>query len=217
MTVLSTGKILSGLNMFRTTMKKDEFLDKEFSAVVEDSERRIRSCEWRDYMKEKPEEKMKVVFKCTNSLVPESHVYDVHKIENMIKRYAKIDGRAYKEGDLLWKPFETEYRIPFETVRRKLLIMKSIFDKDEYMRSKYSNLVTNIMERVNSGEWKILREYIPVKNMHIIFKALYKNSDDRWIYGTSLYIAKENRILMVERKMDFQIIKWKPLEIEELI
>jgi len=217
MTVLSTGEILSGLNMFRTGMKKDEFLDKEFSAILEDSERRIRSCEWRDYMIEKPEEGTKIIFNCPKYLYKKAYFYDVYKNKCMMEQYAKFNGRTCKEGDLLWKPFETEYRIPFETVQRKLLIMKSIFDEDEYMRNKYSNLVTNIIERVNSGEWKILREYIPVKDMYIMFKALYKNSDDRWMYGASLYVAKQNRILSVERKIDFQVIKWKPLEIEELI
>ena len=198
-------------------MKKNECLDKEFSAVLEDSERRIRSCEWRDYTKEKPKENMKVIFKKLNYFYPSSHVYDVNKIENMIKQYAKLDGFAYKEGDLLWKPFETEYRISFETIWEKLLTMKSIFDKDEYMRNKYSNLTTNIIERVNSGEWKTLREYLPIKDMHIIFKALYKNCDDRWIYDTSPYTLKYNQILRVKNKNDYQIIKWKPLEIEEII
>jgi len=217
MTILSTKEILSGLTELRTGMKKDEYLDKEFSAILEDSERRIRSCEWRDYTKERPKENIKVVFKIPDSIFNSRWVGDFFEDDAQIKKDCEEDGYTYKEGELLWKPFETESKLSFDLVWRKMFILEKGFNEDEYMRNKYSNLITNIMERVNSGEWRNLRGYRPVEKMPVIYKALYKHCDDYYKYGVSMYYPDCNKIMEISDKNLFRTIKWKPLEIEEII
>lgn len=219
MTILSTEEILSGLKELRTGMKKDEYLDKEFSAILEDSERRIRSCEWRDYTKERPKENIKVIFKVPDSKFNSRWVGDFYEEDALIKKHCKEDDYTYKEGELLWKPFETESKISFDLVWRKMLILEKGFNEDEYMRNRYSNLITNIMERVNSGEWRNLRGYRPVERMPVIYKASYlgRGDNDYDRYGVSMYYPDCNKIMGIRDKNLFHTIKWKPLEIENVI
>ena len=96
--ILSTEEILTGLDELIAGMKRDEVLNKKFTAILEDSKRRIISCEWVDYTKKKPEKDLKAVFKYPNSPcagIDYCFVDSFYKTDALIKKNCEEDG--YKD------------------------------------------------------------------------------------------------------------------------
>lgn len=213
---LSTEKILAGLKELRDGMKKDEVLDKKFSSILEDSERRIRSCEWVDFNKVKPKHNIKALFKdVSDSKYSLPMVRDFDEEEERIKKFYEEDGYVYRDGEHLWKPFETERRMDIDEVWKGLCELREGFLGEEFLRKKYSNLIVNIMERVNSGEWNNFRGYKPFYEIDVIYKAKYANCDDYWSFGVSHVSSQSGRLINLLLPELYESIWWKPLNVEE--
>lgn len=217
---LSTDEILSGITELKEGMKKDEYLKENFLAVLEDAERRIKSCEWVDYTKGKPDKDIKVVFKSINhSHEDDIYVENFYEQDEFIKKDCKENGWDYKEGELFWKPFETESNLDFNVVRSKLFDLEQGFEEKEFLRKKYANLMVNIISRVESGEWYNFRGNKPVCRMKVLYKALYQDCDDYWDYGSSWFDPNigKGKLISIAMPELFETIWWKPLEVEERV
>lgn len=215
MTVLGTEEILSGLDELIAGMKKDSYLDKKFSAILEDSKRRIKSCEWIDYTKGRPDKNIMAVFKYPVPWGEESYVRNFYEEEKRMKRNFEEDGWCYKEGELFWKPLETEHELDLNTVMDGLFELSEGMAENEYLKSKYENLIDNIIERVSSGEWRNFRGNHAVYGLWVIYKALYYG--DEWRYGTSLYDPNAEKLVHLRMPDLYETILWKPLEIEKRV
>lgn len=212
---LSNEEVLSGLDELIAGVKKDEYLNKQFYEILEDSKRRIKSCVWRDYVTDKPTENVKAVFKYIDyELGDNFSIENFNDEDENIKRNCE-DGWTCKEDECLWKPVETEYKVDFKKVWSGLFELKKGMDEDDFLRSKYSNLIRNIMERVNSGEWKNLRGYPPAIRTMVIYKAYV--TDNYTEYGVAMYFPNKKYLASSGLQKFSETTLWKPLEIEEMV
>ena len=212
---LSTEEILSGLNELKAGMKKDPSLDKKFTAILEDSERRIKSCEWKDFTKVKSKDNVKCVFKLANYTYDNVYIKDFFEAEEHIKKNCEEDGWEYTEGELFWKPLETEHEIDLKEVWDGLFELYLGINEEEGLKIRYSDIIDNIMERVNSGKWFNFRGYQAAYRLKVIYKALYHG--DWWRYGASLYDPNADKIIAITMPELCESIWWKPLEIENIV